>query len=80
MEYSFFWRLGMTIQAMIFRCRNGMCSNEIDPKVGLFCKSCCESTNLEDSLTFQLPESKCLKYLQKKWDETEETRDYRKNE
>ncbi len=27
-------------QAMIFRCRNGMCSNQINPEQGLICPSC----------------------------------------
>ena len=37
---------------MIFRCRNGMCSNEIDPKKSLFCDSCRKRLNPEDVKDF----------------------------
>ena len=39
----------MSKKAMIFRCRNEMCSNEIDPDIDLICKSCRERLSPEDS-------------------------------
>jgi hypothetical protein len=34
---------------MIFRCRNEICNNEINPNEDLFCKSCRERLNPEDA-------------------------------
>jgi 5-methylcytosine-specific restriction endonuclease McrA len=30
----------MSKSAMIFRCRNGFCSNEIDPEINKYCSDC----------------------------------------
>jgi hypothetical protein len=38
----------MSKQPMIFRCRNGMCHNEINPEKNLFCESCRERTSEKD--------------------------------
>lgn len=58
-------------QAMIFRCRNGMCSNEIDPNIDLFCEGCRILDRKEGDLIFQLPEgSLAQKLCQKYWDLT----------
>jgi hypothetical protein len=42
----------MSKQPMIFRCRNGMCHNEINPEKNLFCESCRERTSEKDVKNF----------------------------
>ncbi len=48
--------IGEWVDSMIFRCRNGLCSNEINPNEGLFCISCNESKNKENNNFYEAEE------------------------